>query len=75
MSNKTVIYFESLIKESNKLNQKEKEILIKRVEGKTLQEIGKKYKITAERVRQKEEKAIIKFMKKFYQLLLFEKKN
>lgn len=75
MRNKTICYFKSLIEVSNKLNEKEKEILIRRAEGKTLKEIGKKYKITAERVRQKEEVAIIRFMKKFYQLLLFEKKD
>lgn len=73
MGNQTLAYFSSLIADSNKLNRKEKEILLKRVEGKHLRKIGKKYKISAERVRQIEEVAIKKLLKKIYQLMLFEK--
>lgn len=73
MGNKTIGYFILLIEGSDKLNKKEKDILVKRVKGKTLKKISKKYKVSAERIRQIEEIAIIKFMKKIYQLLLFDK--
>lgn len=72
MGNKTITYFISIIAESNKLNKREKDILIKRARGKTLKKIGKKYKLTAERIRQIEAVAIVKFLKKIYQLMLFE---
>lgn len=71
MGNQTIHYFKQIIERSDKLNKKEKEILIKRIRGKTLEEIGKKYKVTAERIRQIEEIAIKKFLKKIYQLVLF----
>lgn len=73
MANKTVDYFVSIIKGSNRLSKKEKEILVERVSGKTLDEVGKRFKVTGERIRQKEENAISKLMKKFSQLLLFDK--
>ncbi|RJQ28026.1 hypothetical protein C4577_00150 [Candidatus Parcubacteria bacterium] len=73
MRNQTVEYLVSTINKSDKLSEKEKEVLTKRARGDTLEKIGKRYRITAERVRQIEEAAIIKFMKKIYQLLLFEK--
>lgn len=73
MGNKTVGYFISIIAESNKLNKREKDILIKRARGKTLKKIGRKYKLTAERIRQIEAVAIVKFLKKIYQLMLFDK--
>lgn len=75
MRNKTVSHFISIINASNKLNAKEKEILKDRVAGKTLEEIGRRFKVTAERIRQKENTAIEKFMKKIYQLILFEKSD
>ncbi|MFH1832596.1 MAG: sigma factor-like helix-turn-helix DNA-binding protein [Candidatus Levyibacteriota bacterium] len=73
MGNKTIGYFVSLIESSDKLNKKEKDILVKRVKGKILEKIGKKYRLSAERIRQIEKVALIKFMKKIYQLLLFDK--
>ena len=72
MGNQTINHFISIINQSAKLSEKEKNILIGRVKGKTLEEIGKKYKVTGERIRQKENTAIIKFMKKIYQLILFD---
>lgn len=72
MGNQTINCFKKIIEESDKLNKKEKEILIKRVKGKTLEDIGKKYKVTAERIRQIEEYAVNKFLKKIYQLVLFK---
>lgn len=71
--NQTLIYFTSLIQDSEKLNKKEKDILIKRIRGRHLRKIGRKYKVSAERVRQIEETAIKKLLKKIYQLMLFEK--
>lgn len=72
MSNRTVSYFISIVKNSKELTKKEKEILTKRLQDKTLEKIGKKYKVTAERVRQIEEKALIKFIAKICQLNLFD---
>lgn len=72
MGNKTIGYFLSIIKDSNQLTDKEKDILTKRSKGIYLEKIGKKYKITAERIRQIEEKAIEKLLKKIYQLMLFD---
>lgn len=72
MGNKTIGYFILLIEGSDKLNKKEKDILVKRVKGKTLKKISKKYRVSAERIRQIEEIAIKKFLKKIYQLILFK---
>lgn len=73
MGNKTLGYFISIINNaSDRLSSKEKDILIKRVKGKTLKKIGRKYKVTAERIRQLEEKALTKLLKKIYQLMLFK---
>ncbi len=71
MGNQTVIYFKSIVKKSKELTSKEKEILLKRLDDKTLRKIGRKYKLSAERIRQLEEKALLKFLKKTCQLLLF----
>ena len=72
IGNQTVRYFIKIVRDSRELNQKEKEILIARLEEKTLEKIGKKYKLTAERIRQIEEGAISKFLAEVKQLFLFE---
>jgi len=72
MRNQTIYHFISIIKQSDRINAKEKDVLIKRIEGKELREIGKRYKVTGERIRQIEKTAIMKFLKKIHQLLLFE---
>jgi DNA-directed RNA polymerase sigma subunit (sigma70/sigma32) len=72
IANQTVRYFIKIVKDSKELNQKEKEILVARLEEKTLEKIGKKYKLTAERIRQIEEEAIRKFLAKVNQLFLFD---
>lgn len=72
MGNKTTAYFTSLIRESKEFDGREKEILIKRLENKKLQTIGRKYKITAERIRQIEERALHKFKEKIIQLRLLD---
>ncbi len=71
IANQTVRYFIKIVKDSKELNQKEKDVLIARLEEKTLEKIGKKYKLTAERIRQIEEVAIKKFLAKINQLFLF----
>jgi len=74
MPNQTVSYFVSVVNSSIKLKKKEKEILINRLRDKTLKKIGKKYKVCAERIRQIEQSALIKFKKIIYQLRLFNEK-
>lgn len=72
MSSQTAKYFISIIKNAKELDKKEKDILIRRLKETTLRKIGKKYKVSDERIRQIEEKALEKFIKKMCQLLLFE---
>jgi DNA-directed RNA polymerase sigma subunit (sigma70/sigma32) len=72
MSNQTVQYFTSLIRKSNILTKKEKEVLQERLHTRNLANIGKKYHVTAERIRQIEESAILKIIRKFSQLRLFD---
>lgn len=72
MSSQTISYFTSMIQGSKELTKKEKEILISRLKEKELKKIGRKYKVTAERIRQIEEKALQKFIDKMCQLLLFD---
>ncbi len=72
IANQTVRYFIKIIQASKELNRKEKDILIARLEEKTLLRIGKKYKLTAERIRQIEEEAIGKIVAEIKQLLLFD---
>jgi len=72
VGNQTVRYFIKIIKEAKELNSKEKEILIARLQEKTLEKIGKKYKLSAERIRQIEEKAIDRFLDEVAQLFLFD---
>lgn len=72
MSSQTLRYFNSIINNAKELNRKEKDILIKRLKDTTLEKIGKKYKVSGERVRQIEENAIAKFIKKMIQLMLFD---
>lgn len=72
MGNKTTAYFTSFIRESKEFDGREKEILIRRLRNKRLKTIGKKYKITAERIRQIEERALNKFKEKVIQLRLLD---
>ena len=74
MNNQTAIYFQKIINQSYKLKQKEKEILIRRVQGLTLAKIGKKYNLSYERIRQIEKLAIVKLSKGIIQLPLFKKR-
>jgi len=72
MSSQTWDYFISFIQNARELNRKEKEILIKRLQTQKLKKIGRKYKVTAERIRQIEKEALTKFGKKITQLLLLD---
>lgn len=72
MSTQTAKYFISIIRNAKELDKKEKDILIKRLKDTTLKTIGKKYKISGERVRQIEERALFRFIATTCQLLLFE---
>lgn len=72
MSSQTWDYFISVIQGAKELNKKEKEILIRRLKTQNLKKIGRKYKITAERIRQIEKDALTKFKKKMIQLLLLD---
>lgn len=72
MSSQTAKYFISIIKNAKELDKKEKDILIRRLKETTLRKIGKRYKVSDERIRQIEGKALEKFIKKMCQLLLFD---
>lgn len=72
MSTKTITYFISIIKNSKELTKKEKEILVQRLREKKLEKIGRKYKVTAQRILQIEERALQKFVQKICQLMLLD---
>jgi DNA-directed RNA polymerase sigma subunit (sigma70/sigma32) len=72
MSSQTAKYFITIIKNAKELDKKEKDILIKRLKDATLKTIGKKYKVSAERIRQIEQKSLQKFITKMCQLMLFD---
>ena len=72
MVNQSIAYFASLVRNSRDLNWREKEILLNRLKKKTLKKIGRRYKLSGERIRQIEKEAIKKFVKKINQLLLFD---
>lgn len=59
--NKTHTYFKAFIEHSNRLNKKEKDILIARFENKTLQQIAESYGFKkGEYIRHTELKALTK---------------
>jgi len=72
MSSQTFAYFKSIIQRSKELNRREKEIILRRLEKKPLRRIGRKYKLTSERIRQIEKSALGKFLKKTCQLILID---
>lgn len=72
MSSQTISYFISIIQNAKELDKKEKDILTRRLKDTTLAKIGKKYKVSDERIRQIEQRAIQKFIKKMCQLMLFD---
>ncbi len=72
MPNQTVAYFTSVIKRSKECTDKEKKILTYRMKRVKLEKIGKKFKVTGERIRQIEEETLKKFEKAIMQLRLFD---
>lgn len=72
MANQTIRYFELIIENARELTGREKDILKARLKNKTLKKIGGKNKITGERIRQIEEKILLKLTEKIRQLLLFD---
>lgn len=71
-ANQTLRYFAARITELPHLTLREKEILFKRLDSKTLEEIGKKHGLTAERIRQIEQEALEKVKSKTRQLGMFK---
>jgi len=71
MANRTLIYFLDLIQDSHKLKPKEADILRLRLKRKNLKAIGKKYKVSYERIRQIEKNSLLKLKEKIYQETLF----
>lgn len=72
MSTQTLLYFKTVIQNSKELNKREKDILTRRLDKITLEKIARRYKLTDERIRQIEEEALVKFLRKACQLLLFD---
>jgi len=72
MPNQTVGYFINFITKSHRLNPKEIDILVKRLKRKKLKSIGRKYKVTYERIRQIEKSALSKLGNKTIQEYLFD---
>lgn len=72
MPNQTVAYFLKLITGSRRLTPKEEDILVRRLKKKKLKTIGRRYKVTDERIRQIEEKALKKLHSKVFQEKLFK---
>ena len=72
MANQSIAYFAYIVKNSRDLNRREKDVLLFRLKKKTLKKIGRKYKLSYERIRQIEKEALQKFVKKINQLLLFD---
>lgn len=72
MPNKTVGYFIDFVKKTQRLKPKEANILVLRLKRKKLRTIGRKYKVSYERIRQIEKESLLKLDKKSYQEKLFE---
>ncbi len=72
MSSQTLLYFQTVIQNSKELTHREKDILVKRLDRVTLEKLSRRYKLSDERVRQIEEEALAKFLKKACQLFLFD---
>lgn len=60
MPNQTIDYFIDWVLNSNRLNPKEEDVLVGRLKRKELKKIGKKYKVTYERIRQIEKRSFKK---------------
>jgi DNA-directed RNA polymerase sigma subunit (sigma70/sigma32) len=72
MPNKTIGYFIDFVKKTHRLSSKEANILVLRLKRKKLRTIGRKYKVSYERIRQIEKESLTKLNKKEFQDKLFE---
>lgn len=72
MPNRTLGYFINFVKKTHRLNPKEADILSLRLKRKKLSTIGRKYKVSYERIRQIEDESLKKLDKKTYQEKLFD---
>lgn len=72
MSNKTIVYFSSVVLASKQLTPREKDILEERLKKTKLRKIAKKYSVSPERIRQIEQRALKKIIQKQAQLMLFD---
>lgn len=73
MPNRTIGYFINFVRKTHRLSQKEADILSLRLKRKKLSTIGRKYKVSYERIRQIENESLKKLEKKTYQEKLFDK--
>lgn len=71
MPNQTIGYFINWVINSNRLNPKEEDVIIRRLKRNKLRKIGRKYKVTYERIRQIEKVALKKLSSKIFQEKLF----
>lgn len=71
MPNRTLAYFTDFVKKTNRLKPKEADILALRLKRKKLKSIGRKYKVSYERIRQIEKISLKKLKSEFYQERLF----
>ena len=71
MPNRTLAYFINFVKKTHRLKPKEADILSLRLRRKKLRSIGRKYKVSYERIRQIEKISLIKLSSKSYQEKLF----
>lgn len=71
MPNKTIGYFINVVRKTHRLSEKEADILALRLKRKKLSTIGRKYKVSYERIRQIEKESLEKLDKKTYQEKLF----
>ncbi len=71
MANRTIGYFLNFLKKSPRLKPKEADILSLRLRKKKLKTIGRRYKVSYERIRQIEKESLVKLNKNTYQEKLF----
>ena len=65
-------YLGYFVKHIPRLDIREKKVLLDRLNGITLEEIGKSFSLTEGRIRQIEKEAVAKIKSKIYQLSLFK---
>lgn len=71
MPNRTLAYFIDFVKKTHRLKPKEADVLALRLKRKKLKSIGRRYKVSYERIRQIEKISLKKLNSKSYQEKLF----